>query len=139
MRAIVNERFSKTVTLTPDDVSAFARQVGDHNPMHHDAAFAAGTRYGRPIASATQTTALLLAVIATHFSERGAMVELDFTFKLRKPIFADETIELEWQVVEILEAPHMKGDVVVSRGRIINGAGETAVDAKARVLVAESL
>ncbi len=139
MRATVNERFSRTVTLTPDDVSAFARQVGDHNPVHHDAEFAAGTRYKRLIASATQTTALLLGLIATHFSQRGATVGLDFTFKLRKAIFADETISLEWEVVEILEAPHLKGDVVVARGRIVNAAGETAVDAKARLLVAESL
>ena len=42
---------SPQVTLTPSLVSAYAEGAGDTNPVHHDARFAAATRYGRPIAS----------------------------------------------------------------------------------------
>jgi 3-hydroxybutyryl-CoA dehydratase len=139
MRALPYERFSTTITLTPSDVSAFARAAGDHNPLHHDAAAAARTRYKRQIASGTQTTAQLMALTATHFSKRGEMVGLDFSFRFKKPIYADETIELEWLVVRVKDAPHLHGEVVDLRGRVRNSAGETAIGAKGRVLVAEKL
>ena len=94
MRATPHERFSSTITLTPSGVSDFARAAGDLNPLHHDPVAAARTRYKRPIASATQTTAQLMGLTATHFSKRGEMVGLDFSFRFKKPIYADETIEL---------------------------------------------
>jgi 3-hydroxybutyryl-CoA dehydratase len=139
MKATPHERFAKSVKLTPSEVSAFARAAGDHNPLHHDADFASRTRYKRPLASGPQTTSHLMALTATHFSQRGAMVGLDFSFRFRKPIYADETIRLEWLVVSVKPAPHLNGDVVELRGRIQNEAGETAVGATGRVLVADSL
>src|SRR5262245_11694536 len=74
MRARPHERFSTEITLTPSSVADCASAVGDTNPMHHDAEFAAASRYGRRIASGTHTTALLLALTASHFSKHGAMV-----------------------------------------------------------------
>jgi acyl dehydratase len=139
MRVRIDEKFSQTITLSPDQASAFARAAGDHNPLHHDAAFAAATRYKRPLASGTQTTAHLLGLTATHFSGRGAMVGLDFSVRFCRPIYADETIHLEWEVVSVREAPHLHGDVVELRGRIRNEAGEEAVGATGRILVADSL
>jgi acyl dehydratase len=139
MRVRTDEKFSQTITLSRDRASAFARAAGDHNPLHHDAAFAAGTRYKRPLASGTQTTAHLLGLTATHFSGRGAMVGLDFSVRFCRPIYADETIHLEWEVVSVREAPHLHGDVVELRGRIRNQAGEEAVGATGRILVADSL
>ena len=133
-----HERFSSTITLTPEAVGAYARAAGDHNPVHHDAEYAARTRYGRPIASGAQTTGHLMALTATHFSRATAMVDIDFYFRFRRPIYADETIEMEWLVVRVKNAPHLHGDVIELRGRIRNEAGETAVGAKGRVLVSES-
>ena len=69
--AIVRERFTSEVTLTPATVSAFADSVDDTNPVHHDPAFAASTRYKRPIASGTHRSALLLALTASRFSKTG--------------------------------------------------------------------
>jgi 3-hydroxybutyryl-CoA dehydratase len=139
MKARPHERFASTVRLTPAEVSAFARAAGDFNPLHHDPAAAARTRYRRLIASGTQTVAHLMALSATHFSERGEMVGLDFSFRFKKPVYADETIEMEWLVVRVTNEPQLKGDVVEMRGRIRNKAGETAVGAKGRVLVADRL
>jgi len=139
MRAQPHERFATTVTLTPAAASAFARAAGDDNPIHHDPAHAVNTRFGRPIASGTQTTAHLMALTATHFSKSGPMVGLEFWFRFRRPVFADETISLEWLVVQVKENARLGGDVVELRGRIRNAAGETAVGAKGRVLLTERL
>ena len=139
MRARAGERFSSQVTLTPESVAGFARDVGDDNPVHHDPQFAAGTRFGRLIASGPHTTALLLALTAAHFSKRGAMLGLEFWQRFRKPVFADETILLEWLVVKVTPSASLHGDVVELRGRIKGADGRTAVGAKGRVLVTDAL
>jgi len=133
------ERFSAAVTLDPAWVREFARAAGDDNPVHHDPAFAATTRYGRLIASGTQTSALLLGLTASHFSKRGGMVGLEFWVKFRRPIYSDETIRLEWLVVRVTPNPRLKGDVVELRGRIKGQDGQTALGAKGRVFVTERL
>jgi 3-hydroxybutyryl-CoA dehydratase len=139
MKTVPHERFSSTIALTAAAVSAFARAAGDDNPLHHDPDHAATTRYGRLLASGPQTAAHLMALTATHFSRRGAMVGLEFWFRFRRPVFADETIRLEWLVVSIEKNSRLGGDVIDLRGRIRNEAGETAVGAKGRVLVSEKL
>jgi len=139
MKPFPRERFSSEVTLTPATVSAYAEGAGDTNPVHHDAAFAATTRYGRPIASGTHTTALLLGLTASHYSRGAAMVGLEFWVRFRRPVYADETIRLEWLVVKVTPNAKLGGDVVELRGRVRNQQGETAIGAKGRVLVTSQL
>jgi 3-hydroxybutyryl-CoA dehydratase len=81
-------------------VADLANAAGDNNPIHHDPEFAATTRFGRPTASGPHTTALLLALTASHFSKKGAMLGLEFRVRFRRPIYADETIRLEWVVIK---------------------------------------
>jgi hypothetical protein len=83
MRAYLRERFSSEVTLSPAMVVEFANAAGDNNPIHHDPKFAATTRFGRPTASDPHTTALLLALTASHFSKKGAMLGLEFWVRFR--------------------------------------------------------
>jgi 3-hydroxybutyryl-CoA dehydratase len=139
VKAFPRERFSSEVTLTPGLVSSYATSVGDSNPVHHNLEFAAATRYGRPIASGTHTTALLLGLTASHYSRSASMVGLEFWVRFRRPIYADETIRLEWLVVKVTPNGKLGGDVVELRGRIRNQRGETALGAKGRVLVTERL
>lgn len=139
MRAQPRERFSANVSLTPSDVRAFATTAGDNNPIHHDPAFAATTRFGRPTASGPHTTALLLALTASHFSKKGAMLGLEFWVRFRRPVYADETISLEWLVVRVTPNEKLRGEIVELRGRIRGQDGKTAVGARGRVLVTDQL
>ena len=107
--------------------------------MHHDSAFAAATRFRRLIASGTHTTALLLGLTASHYSNRGAMVGLEFWVRFRRAIFADETIRLEWLTIKVTPSAKLGGDIVDLRGRIRNEKGDTATGAKGRVLVTDRL
>jgi 3-hydroxybutyryl-CoA dehydratase len=133
------ERFSARIALHPETVSAFASAAGDFNPLHHDAQFAATTRFKRPLASGTQTTAQLMALTATHFAKRGAMLGLEFWFRFNKPVYADETIDLEWLIVSVKKTSRRDGEIIDLRGRLRTQHGETAVGAKGRVLVTEYL
>lgn len=139
MRAHPRERFSSEVRLSPETVSRFAAAAGDDNPIHHDPEFAATTRFGRPTASGPHTTALLLALTASHFSQKGAMLGLEFWVRFRRPIYADETIRLEWMVIKVTPNEKLRGDIVELRGRIQGQDGKTALGAKGRVLVADRL
>ena len=139
MKVHPRERFHSQLTLTPSQVGAYALAAGDDNPIHHDPQFAASTRYGRLIASGTHTTALLLGLTAAHFSKIGAMVGLEFWVRFRRPIYADETIRLEWLVVRVTPNEKLKGEIVELRGRILAQDGLTAVGAKGRVLVTDRL
>jgi 3-hydroxybutyryl-CoA dehydratase len=139
MRAFPRERFSSDVTLSPAMVAEFATAAGDDTPLHHDEAFAATTRYGRPTASGPHTTALLLALTASHYSKKGAMIGLEFWVRFRRPIYADEVIRLEWLVVKVTPNEKLKGDIVELRGRIKGQDGRTALAAKGRVLVTDHL
>jgi 3-hydroxybutyryl-CoA dehydratase len=139
MRAYTGERFSSEVTLSPEMVSEFAKAAGDNNPIHHNSEFAASTRFGRPTASGPHTTALLLALTASHFSKKGAMLGLEFWVRFRRPIYADETIRLEWMVVKVTPNKKLQGEIVELRGRIKGQDGKTSLGAKGRVLVADQL
>jgi 3-hydroxybutyryl-CoA dehydratase len=120
-------------------VAAFAKAAGDNNPIHHDPVFAANTRYGRPTASGPHTTALLLALTASHFSKKGDMLGLEFWVRFRRPIYADERIFLEWMVVKVTSNKKLKGEIVELRGRIKGQDVRTSLGAKGRVLVCAQL
>jgi acyl dehydratase len=139
MRTQARERFSSEVTLSPAKVVEFASAAGDSNPIHHDPEFAATTRFGRPTASGPHTTALLLALTASHFSKTGAMLGLEFWVRFRRPIYADETIRLEWMVIKVTPNEKLKGEVVDLRGRITGQDGKTSLGAKGRVLLTDRL
>ena len=139
VRASPRERFSRKVALSRAMVTEFATAAGDNNPIHHDPKFAATTRFGRPTASGPHTTALLLALTASHFSQRGAMLGLEFWVRFRRPIYADETICLEWMVVKVTPNQTLRGDIVELRGRIKGQDGKTSLGARGRVLVTDQL
>jgi 3-hydroxybutyryl-CoA dehydratase len=134
-----HDRFSSEVTLSPDRVAEYALAAGDSNPIHFDAEFAAQTRYRRIIASGTQTTALLLGLTAAHFSKGASMVGLEYSVKFRRPVFADETIRMEWLVIRVTRNARLGGHIVELRGRLQGQDGKTAVGAKGRVLVTDKL
>ena len=64
---------------------------------------------------------------------------LEFCVQLRRPIYADEKILLEWLVVKITPNAKMKGDIVELRGRIKGQDGSTAIGAKGRILLTDQL
>ncbi|MBX3585960.1 MAG: MaoC family dehydratase [Ramlibacter sp.] len=103
----VGHRFSREHRFTPEQVMAFSTAAGDTNPIHHDAALAAGTRFGGLIASGTHSAALLLGLTASHFSEGTTVVGLGFTVSFLRGVPADATVVSEWTVTAA--RPHKGG------------------------------
>lgn len=135
--ARVGESFERRVTISADDIRRFAASVEDFNPLHHDAAVAARSRFGALTASGTHTGSLLLALTATHFSQHAQPLGLDFSLKFRKAVKAGDTLRLRWTVTRIEFKPKLDGELVSLAGDATNQHGEVALSATALLLVTD--
>jgi acyl dehydratase len=135
--ARVGETFGRTVTIDADDIRRFAASVEDFNPLHHDASYSARSRFGALTASGTHTASLLMALTATHFSQRAQPLGLDFTLKFRKAVKAGDTLTMRWTVTRIEFKPKLEGELVSLTGEAINQHGEVALSATSLLLVTD--
>ena len=131
----VGETFSATLTLSADSVKSFATLVNDLNPLHHDDAYAAQSRFGGLIASGTQPTAHFMALLATHFSTYAQPLGLEFDIKLKKAAHAGDALVMTWRVRDAYWKPSLNGDLTHLDGTVKNQRGEVAVVGASTILV----
>lgn len=138
-QVVTGHKFSREHIFTAEEASAFSTAAGDDNPLHHDAEFAAGTRFGGLIVSGTHTTALLLGLTASHFSKLGSVVGVRFSVAFQRPVHADESVLLEWVVDGIRTKPNGNGNgngrLVDMTGSLRNRDGDVCVSATGTVLI----
>ena len=130
----VGETFAREVPFTAESIAAFATMCGDTNPLHHDPAVAAASRFGGIIACGPHTTSVLMALIADHYSGRGPAVGLGFTFRLRSAVRAGEVVRMRWRVTGIARKDSMRGHVVSMEGEAVRPDGAVAVAAAGEML-----
>jgi acyl dehydratase len=135
----VGERFERRVRWTRDEVVAFACEVGDTNPIHHDEAYAAGTRFGGLIASGAQTVAYLTALCGAQSRYERPGVGLAFDFRLVGAARPGEEIVFGWEVIAATPSERPRGTLVDLRGEAVAEGGRTLVTATARVLYVTEL
>jgi acyl dehydratase len=134
----VGDTFSKQVRFDGGSISSFALLTGDTNPLHHDAAYAAKTRFGGIIASGAHVTALLTGMVAGHFADKGTNVGLDFSFRFQAPVRLDDLINMRWTMTGRMPKLSMRGDVITLEGEAVRSDGIVAVSATAHVLLLEN-
>ena len=142
----VGETLTRRLRYTREDIASFARLTVDHNPLHVDAQAAQRGRFGEIIASGQQTSAILMGMLATHYSRaddgvKREMLCLNMNFAFKEPIFADQEVELAWQVSAVewnrklggwiahldgRAGVHPTTPSVVARGTILVTAGSEA-------------
>ena len=115
----------KSVTLDEAAIRAFAVSCGDMNPLHHDAEFAKTTRFGGLIACGPHYLSLLMGLMATHYSQNGPQVGIEFQTSFLRPVRPGDTIELKWVVTHTV--PKSKGAIITLDGSITNQHGEVAL------------
>lgn len=85
-------------TITSADVDAFGHLSGDLNPLHMDAAFAAGTPFGKRVAHGLLTGAI---VSTAHTELTGpGFAYVGQELKFLGPVFVGDTITVEVTVVD---------------------------------------
>lgn len=117
-------------SVSSADVQAFADLTGDRNPVHLDAAFAARTRFGRPIAHGMLCAGLISAVLGTQLPGPGALY-LQQTLLFKAPTFVGDTVTVLVTVTSVREDK----PVVTLRTECRNQDGTLLVEGEAVLLV----
>jgi len=124
-------------TITEADLTMFSMLSGDWNPIHADAAYAAGTKYGQRLVHG----ALGIAIATGMMHELGifhrsvvAMLSLR-EWKFAKPIFVGDTLHLVLDILAVRPGTSARVGAVDRRLRLVNQHGETVQDGSSEVLV----
>jgi acyl dehydratase len=100
----VGQKFvTKARTITETDIINFAGVSWDHNQLHTDAEYAAGTPFGKRIAHG------LLGVVAHaglsyQLTEESILALLELNWKFHLPIYIGDTIHVEQKVKDLRES-----------------------------------
>lgn len=101
----VGARLTRELRLDADAIRATALQVGDLNPLHHSAEFAAASRFGELIASGAYTSGLLAGILSEGFGDEAAdgcgHVGVDYKVRFKGPVRVDRLMRLDWVVAAV--------------------------------------
>jgi acyl dehydratase len=129
------EKFSKEILFDPAGIATFAKASGDMNPLHHDAEFAATSRFGGLIASGSHVTALMMGMVSDYFADKGTNVGLDFSFRFQAPIRANDLVTIRWTITESMPKLSLRGDIITLEGEAVRENGIIAVSSTAHALL----
>lgn len=97
----VGDVFTARRIFTQADFNRFAALSGDDNPIHVDAAFAAQTRFGRPVAHGMLLYGVICGLLGRYFPA-ARQLEQNLTFTA--PTYAGEPMAIRLEVTEMLPA-----------------------------------
>jgi acyl dehydratase len=135
----VGEHFSRRLRFSAAQIVEFARLSGDVNPLHHEGAAVRESTFGSVIASGEHTAALMMGLMASHFSRRDdgvrrEMLCLNVNFSFKAPIRAETEVDMRWVVGALEHNRRLGGWVGQLNGSAFSG-GTDCVIARATVLV----
>ena len=116
------------MTVTDDDIEAFARLSGDRNPVHFDDAFAKSLGFDGHIAHGAVTASLLSAVLGMDLPGPGS-VFLEQHVRFLAPVRPGDTITATLEVTRVrVDKPVLTLDASVMRQDGVRAAdGELVV------------
>jgi acyl dehydratase len=136
----VGERASRQVRYSAAQIAEFARLTGDSNQLHvcDEAARRAG--FGGVIASGQQTTAMMMGLLASHFSRNDDGVEremlcLNVNFAFKQPVLAEQDVLLQWTVASAEWHNKLQGMLTQLDGTAIVEGHKPSVIGRATILV----
>lgn len=100
-RLTVGEQHCFSRSVTQADIQTFADLSGDHNPVHLDPDYAAGTAFGGVIAHGMLSAALISGVLGMEFPGRGT-VYLEQNLRFRAPVRPGDQVDIQLEVLELL-------------------------------------
>jgi 3-hydroxybutyryl-CoA dehydratase len=118
-----------TYPVTAETIREFVTASGDDNPIHSDAAFAAGTRFGRVIAPGMLTGSFVSSVIGTRLPGPGT-IYLSQSFRFLRPVYVGDRVTARVEVAERLPERNR----LRLRTTCVNEDGELLLEGEAWVL-----
>lgn len=135
----VGEHVGSRQSLDEAQIAEFARLSLDHNPLHRGGAQTRGSAFDGVIASGQHTAALMMGLMATHFSRSDdgvarEMLCLNVNFSFKAPVRARTDVDMRWVVSAVEFNKRLGGWVGQLNGSAFSG-GTDCVIARATVLV----
>ena len=133
----VGQKFiSKARTITEADVVNFAGLSWDHNQLHTDAEYAAGTQFKKRIAHG------LLGVIAHagltyQLTEDSILALLELKWQFKAPIYIGDTIHVEQVVGKMRESSTGDRGILKFEKEVINQGDEVVQTGTTTILLAK--
>jgi acyl dehydratase len=116
-------------TITEREITLFAAASGDVNPLHLDAAYAATTPFGEPIAHGILSASLVSAAIALKLPGPG-VVYVSQSLRFLRPVKVGDELTARIQVT----AKREDKKFVTLDCEIVNQHGKPVVTGQAEVL-----
>lgn len=126
MTVRLGQTATRSLTLTEEHVRKYAEISGDYNPLHFDAAFASGTKFGRLVVQGGLTTGLLHALAAMDLPGPGT-VFLSQSWKFTAPVYIGDTITARGEIKHV----HDSKPVSVLGVRVTRQTGEVVLEGEA--------
>ncbi len=114
--------------ISADDVKQFAEVVGDKNPIHIDAEFAAKSSFKKRIVHGAFLGGLISKVLGMDFPGQGTIyISQNSVFK--RPVFVDTTVSVEIKVTQVIPEKRR----LVLDTNILNENGEICLAGSATI------
>lgn len=131
----VGQFFSHAICLDASSIKFFATLVGDLNPLHHNKEIAKKSRFEGLIASGTQTSSLMVALLASKLCNLRPSIGLEISFRFLRPVYADREMLVRWELTSIEKNDRLGGDIVIFSGKLLTSSGIPLVSGSAVSLV----
>ena len=136
----VGEMVTQRLRYSRADIAEFSRLSLDQNPLHLDSMVAQRARFGEIVASGQQSAAILMGMLATHYSRSDdgvarQMICLNMNFAFKAPVFAEQEIVLQWKVSSVTPNAKLNGLVGLLDGHASVMRGKPSVIARGTILV----
>ncbi len=118
----VGDKASRTRTFTDADVRAFADLSGDHNPVHLDAEFAAGTQFKERIVHGMLVGSLFTGILGEELPGPGT-IYMTQNLSFKAPVYLGQEVTATVEITSIRE------------GKPIISLDTTVTDKDGKVLV----
>ena len=124
-------------TITEADLTMFSMMTGDWNPVHNDAEYAKGTRFGQRLIHGAYGIGLGLGLMHTlGIFEDSAVALLDVKeWKFLEPVFIGDTLHLRLTILDKSLGKSGNTGRIGRQFELINQHGRPAHSGRADVLV----
>lgn len=114
--------------ISADDVQRFAAAVGDLNPIHLDAEFAAKSFFKKRIVHGAFLAGLISKVLGMDFPGQGT-VYISQNSLFKRPVYVDTTVSVEVKVTQVITEKRR----LILGTNILNSNGEVCLTGSATV------
>jgi acyl dehydratase len=131
---VTGETFGQSLTIDESHLSRACGMFGDFNPLHSDAVFAAGSRFGQRILHGPMTSAAISASVGMYFYGT-AVAYLEHNCRFISPVFAGDTLAIVWTIDELIAKPHHNGGIAVMTATCTNQRNQQVAQADGKIML----